>query len=221
MRAWYEILYNVFVFVEFYYRGYNKLNKLVVLMVVVATGLLVAAPAVAQVSFEINDTENESGGIETETEFEITGNNNNACAGLQQFGQSGSFTNQQGGLQYDSDSDDFESGGQEGSFAPESEQECEQRVQQAAAASSVKAAPAEKKEEKKVEVKKEEKKVEVKPAEKKEEAKVVEAKAGEVVAKAEAPKKEEKKEEKKVEVKPAEKKEEKKEEVVVKAEAGE
>src|SRR5215204_1473265 len=195
MRAWYEILYNVFVFVEFYYRGYNKLNKLVVLMVVVATGLLVAAPAVAQVSFEINDTENESGGIETETEFEITGNNNNACAGLQQFGQSGSFTNQQGGLQYDSDSDDFESGGQEGSFAPESEQECEQRVQQAAAASSVKAAPAEKKEEKKVEVKKEEKKVEVKPAEKKEEKKE------EVVVKAEAgEKKEEKKEEKKKEL---------------------
>ncbi len=158
-------------------------------------GLIAAVPALAQVSLEVNEAENESGGIETENNFEIAGNNNNGCLSQVQAGQSGNATNQQGGLQYDADTDDFEFGGQGIELTPEQEQACEQEIQQAAAASSGKAAPAEKKEEKKVEVQPAEKK-----EEKKEEANVVEAKAGEVVAKAEAPKKEEKKEEKKKEL---------------------
>jgi LPXTG-motif cell wall-anchored protein len=143
-----------------------------------ALGLVAAVPALSQVSFEVEDSENESGGIVMENNFEITGNNN-GCLTQVQAGQSGNATNQQGGLQYDADTDDFEVGGQGIELTPEQEQACEQQIQQAAAAGSGKAAPAEKKEEKKAE------------------AKVVEAKADEVVAKAEAPKKEEKKEEKK------------------------
>ena len=97
---------------------------------------LVAAPVLAQVALELGDTENESGEIETENAFEIEGNNNNACLGQQQFGQTGNFTNQQGALQYASDADDLEFGGPEIEFAPESETACEQAVQQSAAASS-------------------------------------------------------------------------------------
>jgi hypothetical protein len=52
------------------------------------------------VSFEIGDAENESGDIETENNFAIKGNNNNACLGQLQFGQTGNFTNQQGALQF-------------------------------------------------------------------------------------------------------------------------
>src|SRR5215204_3794477 len=51
------------------------------------------------VSFEIGDVENESGDVELENNFEISGNNNNACLGQQQFGNTGNFTNQQGVLQ--------------------------------------------------------------------------------------------------------------------------
>src|SRR5829696_2211928 len=97
---------------------------------------LVAAPVIAQVAFEIGDTENESGGIGTSNEFEIEGNNNSACLGQQQFGNTGNFTNQQGSLQYASVIDDQEFGGPGIGFAPESETACEQAVQQSSAASS-------------------------------------------------------------------------------------
>ena len=111
-------------------------NVLLFSVIAMVVALVGAVPAVAQVAFEIGDTENESGGIGTSNEFEISGNNNNACLGQQQFGQSGNFTNQQGTLQYDSDVDDQEFGGGELEFAPENETGCEQAVQQAAAASS-------------------------------------------------------------------------------------
>jgi hypothetical protein len=98
--------------------------------------LVAAAPVLAQVGFGIGDTENESGEIETENAFGISGNNNSACLGQQQFGNTGNFTNQQGALQYASGVDDLEFGAGELSFAPESETACEQAVQQSAAASS-------------------------------------------------------------------------------------
>jgi len=106
------------------------------LAAMLALVLVAAAPVVAQVGFGIGDTENESGEIETENAFEIAGNNNSACLGQQQFGQTGNFTNQQGSLQYASVTDDQEFGGPEIEFGPESETACEQAVQQASAASS-------------------------------------------------------------------------------------
>ena len=51
------------------------------------------------VSFELGDVNNESGDVELENSFEISGNNNNACLGQQQFANTGNFTNQQGVLQ--------------------------------------------------------------------------------------------------------------------------
>ena len=98
--------------------------------------LVASAPVVAQVGFGIGDTENESGGIGTSNEFEIAGNNNSACLGQLQFGQTGNFTNQQGALQYASVVDDIGLAGPGIGFAPENETGCEQAVQQASAASS-------------------------------------------------------------------------------------
>ena len=112
------------------------MKKLVLLGAVLAMVALLAAPVIAQVAFEIGDTENESGEIETENSFGISGNNNSACLGQQQFGNSGNFTNQQGALQYASGVDDLGFAGPGIGFAPESETACEQEVQQAAAASS-------------------------------------------------------------------------------------
>src|SRR5829696_219707 len=89
------------------------------------------------VTFEIGDAQNESGDIETENEFAIEGNNNSACLGQLQFDNSGNFTNQQGALQYVSEGDDFEFAGPESEFAPENGTECEQGVQQASTASSI------------------------------------------------------------------------------------
>jgi len=112
------------------------MKKLILLGAVLAIVTLLAAPVIAHVAFEIGDTENESGEIETENSFEISGNNNNACLGTLQFGNTGNFTNQQGVLQYASEADDLEFGAGEFEFAPENETACEQEVQQAAAASS-------------------------------------------------------------------------------------
>ena len=112
------------------------MRKLILIVAMLAVLALIAAPVIAQVGFEIGDTENESGGIETENAFGIEGDNNNACLGQLQFGNTGNFTNQQGALQYASGVDDLEFAGGELSFAPENETACEQEVQQAAAASS-------------------------------------------------------------------------------------
>ena len=112
------------------------MRKLMLIVAMLAVLALVAAPVLAQVGFGIGDTENESGEIETENAFGIEGDNNNACLGQLQFGQTGNFTNQQGALQYASDADDLGFAGPEIEFAPENETACEQEVQQAAAASS-------------------------------------------------------------------------------------
>jgi hypothetical protein len=112
------------------------MKKLMILMATLAMGLVAAIPAFAEVSFEVGDTANESGNISTENSFAIEGNNNNACLGLAQFDQSGNFTNQQGTLQYRSPADNLEFAGGELEFVPENATECEQEVQQAAAASS-------------------------------------------------------------------------------------
>jgi hypothetical protein len=113
------------------------MKKLILLAAVLAMVMLAAAPVIAQVNApEFDDQELESGGIETATELAIEGNNNNQCAGLLQFGQSGNFANQQGFTQYDLGEAENEFEGGEYEFAPENATECEQAVQQAAAASS-------------------------------------------------------------------------------------
>jgi len=112
------------------------MKKLMLLAAVVALVLVAAAPVIAQeVGFD--DQELESGEIATETELSIEGNNNDQCAGLLQFGNTGNFANQQGTSQYDA-SGEFsqEFAGPEVEFGPENETGCEQAVQQASSASS-------------------------------------------------------------------------------------
>src|SRR5919107_675056 len=95
--------------------------------------LIASTPAVAQVELGIDDAENESGEIGTENSFSVSGDNNSACLGQLEFGNTGNFTNQQGTLQYASEVDDLEFGAGEFEFAPENETACEQAVQQSAA----------------------------------------------------------------------------------------
>ena len=112
------------------------MKKLMLLVAMLALVLVAAAPVIAQVGNEFDDQELESGEIGTETELAIDGNNNNQCAGLLQFGQTGNFPNQQGTSQYDNPHFDQEFAGPDIEFAPDNATEFEQAVQQAAAASS-------------------------------------------------------------------------------------
>ena len=111
------------------------MKKLIVLVAILAMVMVAAAPALTQV-VGFDDQEFESGEIETETSLAIDGNNNNQCAGLLQFGQTGNFGNEQGTAQYDQGEFEQEFEGPETEFGPENETGCEQAVQQAAAASS-------------------------------------------------------------------------------------
>ncbi|HEX2097501.1 MAG TPA: hypothetical protein VHF46_00385 [Rubrobacteraceae bacterium] len=98
--------------------------------------LLVAAPVLAEHRNRFDDQELRSGDIEFDTDISIRGNNNNQCAGVLQFGNTGNFSNQQGSSQYDNPHFEHEFEGPEFDFSPENETECNQRVQQSAAASS-------------------------------------------------------------------------------------
>ena len=112
------------------------MKKLILMAAMLAMLALVAAPVLAQVSFEIGDSEVESGDVETETSVAVEGDNNNLCVGLMQFGNTGNAVNQQGALQYASEVDDLGFSAQSTEFGGENETECEQAVQQSAAASS-------------------------------------------------------------------------------------
>jgi hypothetical protein len=111
-------------------------KKLMLLVAMLAVMMLTATPVLAQIEVGFDDQELESGDIETETSLSIEGNNNNQCAGLLQFGNTGNFANQQGTSQYDIPEFEQEFEGPEFEFAPENETACEQAVQQSAAASS-------------------------------------------------------------------------------------
>ena len=114
------------------------MKKLMRLTAILALVLVAATPALAQVEGpNFDDQELESGGIDTETNISIEGNNNNQCAGLLQANNAGNFANQQGTLQYAlPNAGDNEFAGPETDFAPDNATDCQQQVQQSSAASS-------------------------------------------------------------------------------------
>ena len=105
------------------------------LAVMLALGLALAVPALAQVSNGVGN-ESESGDVTPTFSVQSTGNNSNQCVTPLQFGNTGNFQNAQGFLQYASEADDLEGEGPEFSFAPVLTAPCTQQVQQSSAASS-------------------------------------------------------------------------------------
>ena len=96
--------------------------------------LVAAAPAMAQLEQEFSQEDVESGGVEPAVEIANKGNNVNLCAALLQSAQSGNVQNEQGAVQYKTEVDDLGFGGSSITLTPEAAQECEQVIQQAAAA---------------------------------------------------------------------------------------
>ena len=116
------------------------MKKLMLLAAMLAMMLVVAAPAVAQVSEEFGQEIEDTGNVGTNFSATGGGNSANQCAGgAIQFGQSGNTQNGQGGLQYTSTSDDIEAEGSSFGVTPTVSAECKQQIQQATAAG--KAAP--------------------------------------------------------------------------------
>ena len=104
------------------------MRKLMVLAAMLAMTMLVAAPALAQSSFDFDDNNNdfdnndffntpffdngfeqetdETGDVDLNTEIVNTGNNSNQCAAPLQFGNTGNLQNAQGFVTLGSSSDD-------------------------------------------------------------------------------------------------------------------
>jgi LPXTG-motif cell wall-anchored protein len=111
------------------------LKKLMILAVMMAMGLFVAAPAIAQVGQE-GEQEGESGEIDQSFTITGSGSNGNSCAPLQGSAQSGNSQDQIDVVQERSASDDFEFDevGSDISSSGSNSTECIQEVNQAASA---------------------------------------------------------------------------------------
>ena len=110
------------------------MRKLMLVAAMVALALVAAAPAVAQIAQETEQEDVESGGVAPAVEIANKGNNVNLCAAVLQAAQSGNVQNEQGVTQYQVPVDDIEFEGSTIPITQELVSECEQTIQQAAAA---------------------------------------------------------------------------------------
>ena len=110
------------------------MKRLMVLAAMLAMLLIVALPAIAQVSFGTGQEIENTGNVTTTTNVTSSGNNGNQCVAPLQFGNTGNVQNAQGFLQYASTSGDIEFEGSSMTFSPTLTNTCQQTVQQAAAA---------------------------------------------------------------------------------------
>ena len=119
------------------------MKKLMLLAALLAMGLLLAVPAMAQVGQE-GEQEGESGELDQSFTVTGSGSNGNSCAPLQGSAQSGNSQNQIDVVQERSASDDFEfdEDGSDITSSGSNSTECVQEVNQAAsAAAAPKATP--------------------------------------------------------------------------------
>ena len=110
------------------------MKKLMMLAAVLALVLAAAVPAMAQVAQELGN-ESESGDVNVAFEVASEGDYAQQCVAPLQFGNTGNLQNAQGALQYASTADDIEFEGSTFAFGPSVSTECDQAVQQSAAAS--------------------------------------------------------------------------------------
>ena len=110
------------------------MKKLMIMAAMLALLLIVAIPAIAQVSEEFGQGIETTGAVTTNTNISSTGDNGSQCVAPLQFGNTGNVQNAQGFLQYNSTFDDIEVEGSTLGFTPTLTNTCSQTVQQAAAA---------------------------------------------------------------------------------------
>ncbi len=103
---------------------------------VLAIVAVAAAPAMAQLTQEFSEEDVESGDVEPTVEISSSGDNVNICGTIHQSANSGNVQNEQGVVQYQDTVDDIEFEGSSITFETESEGECTQTTEQAAAAAA-------------------------------------------------------------------------------------
>ena len=112
------------------------MNKLTVVVAMLAMTLMVAAPAMAEIDQE-SEQEAESGEVDQSFDVSSSDDNSNQCAGIQGVSNTGNAQNQIDLVQFFSLADDFEFDevGSDVDASPENSTTCDQQVNQAASAS--------------------------------------------------------------------------------------
>ena len=110
------------------------MKKLMMVVAILALALVVAAPAIAQVTNAVGQ-ESETGNVSANFSATQSGNNSNQCVTPLQFGNTGSLQNGQAALQYSSTSGEIGQGGSTFTFSPTLTANCTGQVQQSSAAS--------------------------------------------------------------------------------------
>ena len=107
------------------------MKKVTLLVAILATTLVAAIPAIAQVSQEESERRITSGKASPKTEISNTGDQVNLCAAVLQAANTGNVANEQGVAQYAQyRSDDIEFEGSDITITPELVNQCEQTIQQ-------------------------------------------------------------------------------------------
>jgi hypothetical protein len=110
------------------------LKKLAMLAAILTLVLLVAIPAIAQVTLEGTQEIDDTGTVEGTLTVEGSGNNSDQCVSPLQFGNTGNEQNERLRLEYASPVGDDISVSHSFDVTPSLSNTCEQTVQQAAAA---------------------------------------------------------------------------------------
>ncbi len=112
------------------------MKKLMVIAAMLAMLMMAAAPAIADIDQE-SEQETESGDVDQSFEVSSSGDNSNQCVGIQGVANTGNTQNQLDLVEFFSLADDFEFDEVDSdvSVSPENSTDCDQEVNQAAAAS--------------------------------------------------------------------------------------
>jgi LPXTG-motif cell wall-anchored protein len=109
-----------------------KGSMLLVAMLTIA--VVVAAPALAQVSEGFSERRVQSGPATPKVDTSSSGNNINLCAAVLQAANTGNVANEQGAAQYKSEADDISFEGTNITINPSLVDECTQTIEQATVA---------------------------------------------------------------------------------------
>jgi protein-disulfide isomerase len=110
------------------------MRKLMLLGAMLAVVLVAAAPAIAQVAQGFSESRDKSGTASPSVAVSNKGDNVNLCPTVQQVAQTGNVLNEQGVVQYKTDTDDISFSGSEITVTPSETATCTQTMEQAAAA---------------------------------------------------------------------------------------
>jgi hypothetical protein len=111
------------------------LRRILLVLAMVATLVVAALPAIAQpLTQEFSERRITSGAASPSAAVSNSGNNANLCPTVQQIANTGNVANEQGVVQYATDTDDIDFTGSNITIEPSTTAECTQTIEQAAAA---------------------------------------------------------------------------------------